>query len=196
MRLVFDSYSPNSLKKATRLRRNQACGSLYYRVEDSTNISDISFKEFLSNEATKRELTTYLAAKFLAHFSRRNIKLYTVAENKLRYVRSRDDVQHESSIVFNHDEADTMLIWHGIDFTESAGVNGEIVIVSPDTDVLVLCLYYAQDLCYETRMKTVTKIFHIGKIHVALGEVDQKHYWRFTRFLDVILSGALLAKES
>ena len=174
VRLVFDSYAPNSLKKATRSRRNQACRSLYYRVEDGTNISDISFKEFLSNEATKRELTTYLAAKFLAHFSRRNVKLYTVAENILRYVNDRDNVQHESSIVYNHDEADTLLIWHGIDFTESAGVNAEIFIVSPDTDVLVLCLYYAQDLCYETRMKTVTKTFHIGKMHAALGPERSK----------------------
>lgn len=194
MRLVFDSYSPNSLKKATRLRRNQTCRSLYYHVEDSTNISDISFQEFLSNEATKRELTTYLAAKFLAHFSRRNIKLYTVADNTLRYVRDRDNVQHESSIVFNHDEADTMLIWHGIDFAESAEVNAEIVIVSPDTDVLMLCLYYAQDLCYETRIKTVTKIFHIGKLHGALGADRSK---ALLQFLDVILLlGALLAKES
>eukprot|EP00794_Sanderia_malayensis_P017161 gene17161-18883_t len=71
-------------KKATRLRRNQTCTSWYYGVEGSTNISDISFKEFLSNEATKRELTKYLAAKFLPPFSRRNIKLYTVEKNKLR----------------------------------------------------------------------------------------------------------------
>lgn len=169
VRLVFDSYAPNSLKKATRLKRNQTCRSLYYRVEDSTNISDILFKESLSNEATKRELTAYLAAKFIVHFSRRNIKLFTVANNILRYVSGHDDVQHESSMVFNHDEADTMLIWHGIDFTESAELNAEIVIISPDTDVLVLCLYYAQDLCYETRMKTATKIFHIGKLHAALG---------------------------
>ena len=74
----------------------------------------------------------------------------------------------------NHNEADTMLIWHEIDFAASAVVNTEIVIVSPDTDVLVLCLYYAQNLCYETRMKTVTQIFHIGKMHAVLGPERSK----------------------
>ena len=119
VRLIFDSCDPQSLKKATRCRRNQACRSLYYRIEDNTITSDISFKEFLLNESTKRELTTYLAKKFLDHFSGRNIKPTTVAENILRYVNSSETIQHESSIVFNHDEADTLLIWQGIDFAKS-----------------------------------------------------------------------------
>ena len=81
VRLVFDSYATNSFKKATRSTRNQTCRSLCYRIEDSTNISDISFKEFLSNEATKREreLTTYLVVTM----SNMNLPLFSITMKQI-----------------------------------------------------------------------------------------------------------------
>ena len=66
VRLIFDSYYPDSLKEATRTKRNAMCRSIYYHVEDSTNIASLTFKEFLSNQSTKKELTIYLATKYFS----------------------------------------------------------------------------------------------------------------------------------
>ena len=77
-------------------------------------------------------------------------------------------------MVFNHDEADTLLIRHGIDFSKKTDSNASIRIISPDTDVLILGIYFADSLCKVTKMKTFSNEFDIQQIAEGLGKDRSK----------------------
>ena len=145
------------------------CKSIYYHVEDSTNIASLTFKEFLSNQSTKKELTIYLATKYLARFSNHPAEFCVVAENV-----GRNKYGLIPNMVFNHDEADTLLIWHGIDFSKKTDSNASIRIISPDTDVLILGIYFADSLCKVTKTKTFSNEFDIQQIAEGLGKDRSK----------------------
>lgn len=55
IRLVFDPYTDESRKQATRAKRQKGAGT-YYAVSASTNLAVIGMKQFLSHERTKQEL--------------------------------------------------------------------------------------------------------------------------------------------
>lgn len=164
IRLLFDFYDPDSLKKSTRNRRNINQSSLYYHVTDTSNISNITFKNFLSNESTKKELTVYLSSKFLQNFKDQNVKLLTVANN----VASGNYEIYPKQ--FNHDEADTLIVWHAVNFSREFKTNANIDIISPDTDVLLICINFSQHLPFHTKMITFSKTYHIGNIANSLGK--------------------------
>ena len=78
MCLIFDPYRSSSLPKLSCDSRNKGCNVSYYHVNDTTNIEKLSLKEFLSNEKTKRELTTYLPTKFISHLLLTNVMLLKI----------------------------------------------------------------------------------------------------------------------
>ena len=66
VRLIFDRYISSSLKEQMRNKRTKG-KSVYYHINDSTVIKNISLKDLLSNIKTKAELAQYLAIKALDH---------------------------------------------------------------------------------------------------------------------------------
>ena len=86
--MIFDPYTSGQLAK---IRNTKDIGEskLYYEVGDNTNIETETLKNFLSNEATKRNLTMYLSMKFLHHFSGRFTHCYAIAHNKLLLLRNQ-----------------------------------------------------------------------------------------------------------
>ena len=88
---------------------NKGCHFSYYHVNDTTNIEKLSLKEFLSNEQTKYELTTYLSTKSICHFSNVVDECYAIENNKLISCKSYNPI-----LSFNHDEADALVIWFSI----------------------------------------------------------------------------------
>lgn len=62
VRLLFDEYVENSLKNATRIKRNVTKKlPIHFHVNDSTPIRNV--KQFLAHWKTKKELTKYLGDK-------------------------------------------------------------------------------------------------------------------------------------
>ena len=53
----------------------------------------------------------------------------------------------------NQEEADTLIVLHGIDVAKRNPFD-ELVVSSPDTDVLLLFIYFYKDLCNQTRFLT------------------------------------------
>ena len=75
--LIFDRYIEQSLKQ--RMRNKHTGGDeIHYHVEDTTNLSNIPLKQFLSHIKTKEELTAYLANKTMKYFSERQTIDFTV----------------------------------------------------------------------------------------------------------------------
>ena len=70
-----------------------------------------------------------------------------------------DDVQSD------HEESDTRLILHGI---HAASLHDDVIIQSPDTDVAVLCIAFA-DQFHHIYFKSITRqLFSITKLRSAL----------------------------
>ena len=78
----------------------------------------------------------------------------------------RDGVSDCQELLCTHEEADTRMILHAIHadktFGES-GIKGRVIVKSPDTDFLILCIHYfpsmqhTQDLWFHTGSITNTK---------------------------------------
>ena len=170
IRLVFDTYNENSLKKATRSRRRGDQASTLYRVEDNTNIQHVSMSKFLSNDVTKQNLTIYLAERAVAHFSSFQELSYLVSANG-SMVGNIPWPNHN-----NHEKADTLLVWHAIHAsTYNPDATSEIFVMSPDTDVLVIMISFAEQLLENTyfTMSTERKI-RVASAYKELGSSKSK----------------------
>jgi len=132
--VVFDKYIDSSLKNGMRQKRTKG-KSTYYRVTDSTIIQNITLKNFLPNIKTKAELTEYLAMKCLGYSKS------PVSKMKKFLVTSGRETKGNTSIpdvllTHSQEELDTLLILHALTVDKDA----ELVIGSPDSDVLILLI--------------------------------------------------------
>ena len=136
IRLIFDRYDvPMSLKTATREKRQGHQSHVSYHITDTTNIAKATMKRLLSTNKTKMELTCYLAEKMI---ERANEKSVVVAWGSHCNATDRSTTHLESS----QEEADTKLLLHAVDATQSGA--SSIFIHSPDTDVCVLAPEFAR----------------------------------------------------
>ena len=167
VRVVFDRYISPSLKSQTRSKRAQR-KTTYYHVKDNTLIKNISLKEFLSDSRTKEELTEYLANKVVCHSRSPSNRL------KRCMVTSGTTTQGNIPIptcLESHDqeEADTIMILHASTVHKDA----QVVVFSPDTDVLLLLVSHFPDLPKSTSFFTgkgrQRRLISIEDIHLKLG---------------------------
>ena len=165
--LVFDSYKPYSLKQITREHRNEGEDSVHYVVDDNSNIDQITLKKFLKNETTKKELTVYLSYKLVNHAKSKYLcRFFAVADNKvIKYVATP-----ELESKFNHNEADTLLIFYAVDFTDRHSKASEITVYTSDTDILFLLLYFYNLLCQNVKMVSSSQTYDINNLYHKLGE--------------------------
>ena len=121
--LVFDSYKPHSLKQIIREHRNEGEDSVHYVVDDNSNIEQVTLKKFLKNETTKKELTVYLSHKLVNHAKIKYPCIFSAVADK-KVIKYSATPELESR--FNHDEADTLLIFYAVDFTDRYSKASEI----------------------------------------------------------------------
>ena len=142
VRLIFDCYAKTSLKNKTHEKRTGGV-NIRYIIEDNTNIESIAFKKFLSNIQTKHDLTIYLANYAKQTFESSNKKYVIVYETK-----SESNLENYDSNLLTHcqEEEDTLMILCTIDVSKQNPF-AELIISSPDTDVLVLLIYFYKKLC-------------------------------------------------
>lgn len=154
--IVFDVYIETSLKTQMREKRNKG-EDVYYHITDKTLIKNITLKEFLSSSKTKSELTAYLGRKILQHHivSEPTIKIETiiVSHNNKTYCNS-PNISGDILLDNNHEEADTLLVYYSLLVNKLYGSDIDLTVDSPDTDVLILLLYYHSDLPTNTKFFT------------------------------------------
>ena len=90
------------------------------------------WSSFLSDSSSKTELITFLAKYCTSAKLRKMFPLTITAENKA-WLLSPDSVR-EIPLCYHH-EADTRIIYHGIESNQSC------VVVASDTDILILLLF-------------------------------------------------------
>ena len=77
----------------------------------------------------------------------------------------------------NHEEADTRFILHAINAVQVG--YGRLMIVSPNTDVLVLLCHFTSNLCSEVWMQMKTVNQHIFIPFHILDMNIRKNFWHF-----------------
>ena len=135
VRLIFDRYDvPVSLKEAKRENRQGGQGAVFYRITDSTDISNAEMKRLLSHTKTKMKLIIFLAYKAMKDFRIQDRRRFVVAWGS-KCKTTHKDVQYLHS---NQEEADTKVKLHAVDATSDDAV--EIQVHSPDPTLMSLFL--------------------------------------------------------
>ena len=148
VQLIFDRYIASSLKGQTRDKRT---GSVVtrFKISDHTLIDNVSLKTLLSHVETKKELTAYLSQKFVEACEQAGKKYVVVYENLSRFnVTVSSEVECHT-----HEEADTLLVLYGVDVAKINPFQ-ELVVCSPDTDILLLLIFFYKSLPTRTVLRT------------------------------------------
>ena len=170
--MIFDRYMVSSLKSKTRNKRTKGV-SVHYKIADNMNIENVSLKSLLSHVHTKMELTAYLGEKLVSACKTIQKDFIVIYENKCKTnLPVLQDV-----LIHEQEEADTLMILYGIVITRLNPFQ-ELVVCSPDTDVLLLLIYFHEQLCSSTIFRTgrsnQVRDINIGLAHEALGEERSK----------------------
>lgn len=174
--LVFDTYRDDSLKSATRAKRRQGHAPIQYQITDGTNIKHIPMSRFLSHDKTKADLTKYLAAKIIEYNSTSHKLVITSSSG---YTRSNEDLHFPDN---NHEEADTLLIYQAILASERNPPDAQMVVFSPDTDVLVLFIANYDLMLMNTSISMASGVMKIDRIRRAIGAERAKALPAFHAF--------------
>ena len=161
VRLVFDRYIKTSLKEQMRTKRTKG-KSTYYHVKDNTLIQYISLKDFLSDIRTKGELTEYLADKVVCHSKSSNNRLKKLMVTSGTQTKGNVDIP-DSLLTHSQEEADTLLVLHALTVLNEA----ELVVSSPDTDVLLLLVYMYPNLPTST---------DVHNLPYGKGQAEEEHF--------------------
>ena len=119
-------------------------------------------KTYLANPKNKDNLNNFIFSEWEKRMSQKieQSQLLVLAGGFQEHERvigiSRNHVEELDEVYSNHEEADTRLILH-IQFSIERFGTKRAVIWSPDTDVMILGVFFAQELGIEIWFKTRTK---------------------------------------
>jgi len=174
---VTDSYKPASIKQFERSRRGQA--RVHIIGGPKTRMPQ-DFKAFMSNDDNKRQLIRFLLTEwqsnaYASRFHGRSI--FFVREEECFCLHSSDGVTTSSAIVRSlcseQEEADTRIMLHCHHAVRTSTGPVPITVRSPDTDVFVILLSYAdsipQPLIFDTGTGNKRRLLDIKAIANVLG---------------------------
>ena len=162
VRMIFDRYETRSLKSITRANHTKGLSAVHYKVSDAAKIGHLETKQFLSSIDTKNELTEYLS-KQTAHQLEKD---YVIVYGK-SCLTNLPDLDQELRTNYTHEEADTGIVLHALDFSKRDQC-GELVISCSDTDILLILLHYFDNLTSSTIFKTTEHEYILRTIHEHL----------------------------
>ena len=140
-----------NLKSKTREDRTSGI-QIQCKIEDDTNIENITSEKFLSLVNTKRDFIKRLSCKIAQVFSaaeKRYIVAYSItAESSI--VHFPDELKFHP-----HEEADTLIVLQSIDVAKSNPFC-QLYVACSDTDVLLLLLYFYPQICNNTIFHAIT----------------------------------------
>lgn len=195
VRLIFDRYLTSSLKEKTREKRT-AGNEIKYRVSDNTNIANVPLKQFLSHIDTKAELTTYLSEKALSRFQNKPNTRFVVVHDTV--AESNFEDFSEDLKKHDHEEADTLIVLHALDASNSNRQVDSLHVFSPDTDVFLLLLNKYPQLCQRTVFITgrgqTRRQIPLKNIHEQLGKEKAEGLLGFHAFTGADTSGRFAGK--
>ena len=144
---VFDTYPAISIKSCEHESRASSHGSIKVKIVSPQQKLPLQWKAFLSESSNKTALVEFLVdewknSKFATTFHR--FPLFTTCNDKFFKFQSNDGITVEREnvpgLMCDHEEADTRMLLHAKNASDEG--NTTVIIRTPDTDVLVLGIYY------------------------------------------------------
>ena len=161
--VVADHYENYiSIKAGERKRRESIVGSLEVVIYSREQILERNLKAYLSNPKNKDNLNDFVYNKWINDMPAKLAGGQTLIlsggfENHQRVVEITNNSAHDVNSLFStQEEADTRLLLHFNDSKTRYGTRIAIV-WSPDTDVLVLCVAFQEEIDIYIWFKTGTK---------------------------------------
>ena len=172
--LVADTYPAISIKNAERDRRarcQSACQLRETKIYSDSQKLPAQWKKYLSCGKNKEILMDFFLKSWTQNGRGHKFTLFVGhSDTCLKFgfsgTSSPPTVQEIEELKCSHEEADTRLLLHAKFARKSAN---SLVIQSPDTDVLVLCIAKFNDLdCslwFQTGTGNKRRILNVGAIH-------------------------------
>ena len=149
----------------------------------------VELKDFLSHIVTKCELTIYLSIYLAVALESANKEYCIVYET---HCKTNISDFHIEMLEHNQQEADTIIILHSI-VDRSFLATSILTILSPDTDVFLVLIYFYPNLCTSTIFRTGKKInvrdIDIGRCFDALEPKRAKSLLGFHAFTGCDMAG-------
>ena len=147
---VTDTYIPNSIKSFERQKRGSSPTFLLSGPKTKT---PRDWNGFMSNDDNKTQLIQLLLDEWQKDTYANKLvgrKLFFVCGEQCFCLSSEDGEsvtkELQADLCSSQEEADTRIILHCLHISRTCSQSSEIVVRSPDTDVLVLLLRFAQDI--------------------------------------------------
>lgn len=137
---VADVYRPSSIKDVERARRTKA-GVQRIRITQANQKMPKQWGKFLGHPDNKNELLQFLLREFSDSRQLEGLEVYVSAGPNCHRLSTRlpaTPCQEVADLRCSHEEADTRLLLHS-KHADNAGYD-QILIVSPDTDVVIISL--------------------------------------------------------
>ena len=189
---VVDTYLPISIKNIERERRSKSEGRRV-KISISTQKSPPDWNNYLSNPDNKNELPEFLMSQWSSESSTyaellKESQLFVTHGTNCHRIHNRPECFESVRVEDLHclaEEADTRLILHAKHAADT-GCNC-VVIRSADTDVVVLAVYFhdqlkTQILLHRKYSKSKWKFLDIGAISRKLGPSLSKSLLGFHAF--------------
>ena len=168
--VVFDVYRQLSIKGAERTMRGADTGIRFTNIIPGHKI--LQWRRLLSCNASKTKLISFIVSPWKKSTLREKLggKTMYVTCDDLCFRLTRDEVLEEGDLKTCQEEADTRVIFHA---KHAAPHVSSIIIVAEDTDIMLLCLAFHQDMDCSVYVKcgtaTRTRYISISKVSAALG---------------------------
>ncbi|KAG1703650.1 hypothetical protein GQR58_004122 [Nymphon striatum] len=165
------TYLGRSIKDVKRLRRGSSTGTSFKNIAPGHKLHQ--WRKLLANSNNKECLVTFLVKEWQEekHRKKLNDKSLFVTRGKLCYHVTSSGTQIASDLESTQEEADIRMLLHAAHASRSD--YEAIVVVSDDTDVLVLCLAFKPpiptNMYVKCGTKTRVKYADITKVFNALG---------------------------
>ena len=175
--LVFDQYREQSIKEGERHKRGES-SSLEVRIHSDCTPIPKQWAKYISNPRNKENLADFLCralCKRLTQNLHPQQKVFLAGGFK-DGMKTASCTEGHCAIVpllrSDHEEADTRLLLHA---KHASLTHSRIVIQSPDTDVLVLCIAHfenlqCRELWFRTGAKDRLRFIPVHLLHSSLGQ--------------------------
>ena len=172
---VCDRYPRQSIKNLERARRT-ASGVQVIRIYSEQQKAPRQWKKFMSSGENKEELIKFIFSTWRKANPRllKGVEVFLAHEEHCHRLFDSNGEMMCSEIrelYCDHEEADTRMILHTMHASQSYR---NIIIKSPDTDVLLIalnaCLSADADILFETGVGAGKRIVSLNKIRHCLGD--------------------------
>ena len=195
--VFFDDYREESIKNAERENRGEGSGSEYRNIQADHKIKQ--WRKFLCSSKNKQAFIVFVTNEWKKdkYMEKLSGKTLVVTCGNSCYQLSSGVVQPISELESTQEEADTRMLLHSLHAARSRFAS--VVIVSEDTDVLVLLLafkiFIPSSVFTKCGSQTRVKYIEVSRIVESVGQLYADHCRAFMHSLAATRSVPLLDGE-